>query len=219
MHHSIRREDSRKTMLAAVPPEPATSPEAKKRQIHKVSAQLFAIHGYEAVGVPELCSATGLGRGAFYYHAESKDKILFEISRQYMQRLIDEGQRILAANLRPDITIERLGDAFVDMMFAERAEMIVCFREFHLLSAANQKNLRELYVTYQGIWEAAVQRGVEQSLFRPLQPLEFQALVGMYFYSFLWADTAKPTSADMLSRCFSRLVLDAIRMTALMQPR
>ncbi|MDF3605063.1 TetR/AcrR family transcriptional regulator [Paracoccus sp. DMF-8] len=189
-----------------------TEEDSKRNQIHRISARLFAQHGYEAVGVPELCNATGLGRGAFYYHADSKDSILFEISKGYMDLLIAEAQAILDQGLRADTTIERLSAAFVRMSISDQDEMIVCFREHHLLGAANQKTLQKQYADYQAIWESAVVTGVEQGLFRPVHSIELRAILGMYFNSFLWPETKKSMPADTVAGYLSRLILDAIRL-------
>lgn len=219
MHNSLRQNDPQgRGAVARFPVAPApdivpeTEEESKRSQIHKISARLFAQHGYEAVGVPELCNATGLARGAFYYHADSKDRILLEISKTYMDRLIADGQAILDDNLRADTAIERLSEAFVRMGDTDHDEMVVCFREHHLLGAANRKKLQKMYGAYQDIWEGAVSRGVDQGIFRPVHSIEFRGILGMHFFSFLWMEAKKTTPADTVARYFSRLILDAIRV-------
>ena len=95
---------------------------------------------------------------------------------------------------------------------AEHDEMVVCFREHHLLGAANQKKMQALYAEYRAIWEATVAKGVAQGIFRPVHNIEFRGILCMHFYSFLWSETKKSTPAETISRYFSRLVLDAIRL-------
>lgn len=213
MHNSLRQNNSQdRGAIAGFSVATDADENSKRSQIHKVSARLFAQHGYEAVGVPELCNATGLARGAFYYHADSKDSILFEISKGYMDLLIAGAQAILDQELRADTTIERLSEAFVRMSMSDQDEMVVCFREHHLLGAANQKKLQKQYGDYQAIWENAVAIGVEQGLFRPVHSIELRAILGMHFNSFLWLETKKTASADTVAGYFSRLILDAIRL-------
>lgn len=215
MHNSLRQNNPQgRGAVAGFPVSAKAEPEedSKRSQIHKISARLFAQHGYEAVGVPELCNATGLGRGAFYYHADSKDSILFEISKGYMDLLIAGAQAVMDQETRADRAIERLSAAFVQMSMSDHDEMIVCFREHHLLGAAKQKQLQGLYADYQAIWELAVALGVEQGIFRPVHNIEFRGILGMHFCSFLWMETKKSTPAETVAGYFSRLILDAIRV-------
>lgn len=186
----------------------------QKTRIHKVCAELFAKHGYGSVGVAELCDAVGLGRGAFYYHVESKENILLEISKGYMESLCQEARQLTQDNFPVEDVIRDLSLNFMQTMFEHRFEMTVCFRELHLLSPENQKIVRQLHSDYEMIWHGVLQRGIENKSFRPLDKIDLKALLGMYFYSFLWARPGGAATAEQIAEHFSRLVLDAIKMPA-----
>lgn len=47
----------------------------------------------------DLEKATGLGRGALYYHISSKEELLFEITTRYLKELIAQGNELLAQEL------------------------------------------------------------------------------------------------------------------------
>ena len=49
------------------------------KKITKVAASLFAKKGYNGVGVAEIGTASGFGRGTLYHHIESKVKGLTEL--------------------------------------------------------------------------------------------------------------------------------------------
>lgn len=183
---------------------------SQKSRIYKISAELFARHGYNSVGVAELCTAVNLGRGAFYYHVASKENILYEISKGYMEALNANALRILALGKPPQETIKILSADFMETMYQNQAEMTVCFRELHLLSADTQRDIRNLHQEYQDIWNKVIQDGVEEGSFRALHSAEFKALLGMYFYSFIWVNPEGRSPADELAGYFSRLVLAAI---------
>ena len=182
----------------------------RKAFIHKVCAELFAKHGYGSVGVAELCTAVGLGRGAFYYHVVSKENILLDISVGYMQRLCAEAQVTMARNLPVEAAIRELSDLFLTTMFEHRSEMTVCFRELHLLSPENQRKVIALHRDYEMIWRSVISRGIDEGVFREINTIDIKALMGMYFYSFLWAKPNGNASTPELSQHFSRIVLEAI---------
>ncbi|WP_312530534.1 TetR/AcrR family transcriptional regulator [Paracoccus sp. (in: a-proteobacteria)] len=183
----------------------------QKAFIHKVCAELFAKHGYGSVGVAELCSAVGLGRGAFYYHVKSKEDILLDISVGYMKRLCAEAEGTVAKNLSVDDAIRELSDHFLRTMFEHRAEMTVCFRELHLLSPENQRTVIDLHRNYEAIWRSVILRGTAEGAFRDIHTIDLKALMGMYFYSFLWAKPQGNATATEIADHFSTLVLEAIR--------
>jgi len=57
-------------IVAAEPAETST-----KERILKIAAQLFSTRGFHATGMAELEKATGLARGALYYHIGSKEEL------------------------------------------------------------------------------------------------------------------------------------------------
>lgn len=188
--------------------------DSQKTRIFKICAELFATHGFDSVGVAELCDAVGLGRGAFYYHVESKENILFEISKGYMEKLNEKAHEIAARDLPADELIVELSREFMQTMYENKSEMTVCFRELHLLGAEHQKTVRNLHRDYNDIWRDVIARGIESGLFRSIESVDLKALMGMYFYSFLWIRPEGSMSANKAARHFSRLVLDAIRHRA-----
>lgn len=184
---------------------------SQKAHIFKTCATLFAKNGYAAVGVAELCKAVGLGRGAFYYHVNSKEDILLGISVSYMETLCADAREALHTPRDPDDAILTLSELFVRTMFAHRAEMTVCFREVHLLGAENQRLVTDLHRQYEAIWHEVIRSGISSGHFRALEKLEVKALLGIYFYSFLWLSPSGKSDAAEIANRFAVLVLDAIR--------
>src|SRR5689334_19079676 len=76
-----------------------------RQKVLQVAAGLFAERGFSGVGVNEIGEATGLGRGALYYHISSKEDLLYDITTAYMSELITDGAAIAAREPDP---IERI---------------------------------------------------------------------------------------------------------------
>lgn len=70
-------------------------PSPTRTRVLQVAAALFADKGYSAVGVNEIGEASGLGRGALYYHISSKEDLLYDITTAYMTDLVTEARAIL----------------------------------------------------------------------------------------------------------------------------
>ena len=182
----------------------------QKYRIERAAAGLFARHGYGSVGVADLCAATDMGRGALYYHIKSKESVLFEIAAGYMRTLNAGAAQILEAGVEPDVAIRALSRLFLRVMFEDRNEMTVCFRELHSCSVEKQAEIRELHRDYQRFWEKAIQSGVDSGRFRNISKVELKGLLGMYFYSFIWVNPFQSMSADQIADGFSEIVFSAL---------
>jgi TetR/AcrR family transcriptional repressor of nem operon len=60
---------------------------ATRAEILRVAKALFSVHGYHATGIADVFEATGLSKGAFYYHFGTKEDlalaILDEVEAEY----------------------------------------------------------------------------------------------------------------------------------------
>lgn len=180
-----------------------------KRMIMEVAAKLFADKGYGSVGISEVGEAAGFGKGALYYHIRSKEDLLFDIMTLYMIELIDAARAIeINGAVVPD-RIRALSRSFMEIMFASRPEMTVCFREVHSLTEAKRKGVLGLHAEYQDIWMRVFRDGERQGVLRPLSKIEIKAILGMYFYSFLWIKGDGALSIDMIAENFAGVTLRA----------
>src|SRR3954451_13883473 len=64
--------------------------EDRRAQILRVSAELFAELGYASTTVRNIAERTGLLSGSLYHHFDSKESILQEILRGFIDDLVDQ---------------------------------------------------------------------------------------------------------------------------------
>lgn len=182
-----------------------------KRMIMAVAAKLFAERGYDGVGISEVGEATGFGKGALYYHIKSKEDLLFDIMTVYMMDLIAAARAIAASDLSATARLGALSNSFMAIMFGNQAEMTVCFREVHALGDMRQKDVLLLHSEYLDIWTRIFNDGAASGEFRPMTRLEVKALLGMFFYSFLWVKTDGPIGVETIAGMFADLTRRAVR--------
>ncbi|MCB1179951.1 MAG: TetR/AcrR family transcriptional regulator [Leptospiraceae bacterium] len=70
-----------------------------KEKIIQNAVKLFWSHGYEAVGVNDLCEATGINKGTLYHFYQGKEEIALEVLDFHFQQLKNFFQSI--SNLSP----------------------------------------------------------------------------------------------------------------------
>lgn len=191
-------------------PRSVSKPSKVKQDIMNKAANLFADRGFGSVGISEVGDVVGLGKGALYYHINSKEELLFSIMSDYMVQLIAAGHHIVEKHADARTRIIALSASFMETMFSSRAAMTVCFREVHSLGPEKRDSVLGLHADYQKIWERTFNEGAEKNECRTVNRLEAKALLGMYFYSFLWVKTDGPATSDEIARSFANIVLAAV---------
>ncbi|MDF2557888.1 MAG: hypothetical protein K0R71_1716 [Bacillales bacterium] len=70
-----------------------------KDLLRKKGQELFVSQGLKKVTIDELASAAHIAKGSFYTFYKTKEELFLDISGYYQQKLFDELEPILAANL------------------------------------------------------------------------------------------------------------------------
>jgi AcrR family transcriptional regulator len=70
-----------------------TRAERTRSLIIETAARAFAARGYDGVSLNDLVAATGMSKGAFYFHFSSKEEVALAAFRAKQQELVD---RLLA---------------------------------------------------------------------------------------------------------------------------
>jgi AcrR family transcriptional regulator len=180
-----------------------------KLAIMSRAARLFAERGYGSVGISEVGEEAGFGKGALYYHIKSKEDLLYDIMTLYMRDLIHAASEIETTNTSAQSRIQALSRSFMSILFSHRAEMTVCFREVHALQEKKRRSVLRLHAEYQDIWARVLHEGAKAGELRSLSIVEIKALLGMYFYSFLWIRPDGSETFDTIAQKFANIVLAA----------
>lgn len=176
-------------------------------RIRAIAAELFADKGFHAVGMTELCSAVGLGRGALYHHIRSKEDLLYDISREYITGLVERVTRIMEEVDDPVERVTAMGEDLITTIAANQSELKLCFREVRALTGERQEHIRALHTRYERAWRQVVKDGEKKGDFRAFESVELKGLLGMYFYSYLWMDPKGSLAPKGIARHFNRLAL------------
>jgi AcrR family transcriptional regulator len=113
-------------------PHPALT--ARQAEIRRIATELFAEHGYRAVGMRAIAEAVGIRTSSLYYHFESKEEILYSIALDLTRDFVEEHVPILAG---PGTASERLAEfvrQHVEFFVRHRREEKVGKRELRELS-------------------------------------------------------------------------------------
>src|SRR5215471_7734417 len=81
----VRRAPRSPEAVLADPPDPDFRQERSRRSYQALldaAAELFAQHGYDAVGTPEIAQHAGVSVGTFYRYFDDKHEVYLEVIRR-----------------------------------------------------------------------------------------------------------------------------------------
>lgn len=180
-----------------------------RQALFRGAAELFAANGYHGTGMADLERATGLSRGSIYHYVRGKDDLLFGITTEYLHRLIDSGNELLARDLPSDERLRLFSRRVLQEIVEHLPEMTVCFRDLHAVPEPRREEVLDMHRQYEQVWAEMLQRGTEDGTLvtsAPL-PLVVKALLGLHHYAYIWLRPDGPMSSDAIADSFTDMVL------------
>ncbi len=219
-------------MRAEVPsdPMPPTAPSDEPRRSAKwkarrdvivdTSARVFARQGYHATGIAELCTANGVGKGAFYYYIGSKEELLAAIHDRVMDEVMVGADRVAEAGGPPAAQLAMLGEELLDVIHRYPDHVWVFLHEFPALTAERAEQFRVRRRGYERRVEAVIRSGVDSGEFRSVDPrLTALAWLGMHNYTYLWLKAGGGVSARDVAKPFADIFIQGIAGTGTGTPQ
>lgn len=132
-----------------------------------LAAGLFAERGLRATTVRDIADAAGILSGSLYHHFSSKEAIVDEILRGFLDSLFGEYRRILDAGLSPRLTLEGLVRVSFEAIHGNRDEVAIYQDELkHLRDNPRFEYVRELNTEFRDMWTGVLTRGMDSGEFR-----------------------------------------------------
>ena len=146
--------------------------EKTRSRILEAAEECFALHGYDATGVAEVCRRAGLSKGAFYHHFPSKQDLFLKLLDRWLARLDThlEAPRTGAATVPEGLL--RMAD-MAQQVFQEASGQLPIFLEFWTKAAHDpvvwQATIAP-YRRYRALFSSMIEAGIAEGTLRPLDP-------------------------------------------------
>jgi len=140
--------------------------------ILSTAAGLIHERGYQAVTMRDLARAVGIKMPSVYHHFESKEQILYAISRSTMVALIERTASVLDAIPQAPVE-ERLAAAIrvgVRFHIEQQAQSGVVLSEVRNLTGDYQAELRQLMKDYEKFFYDLIVEGMRRGVFVERDP-------------------------------------------------
>jgi len=140
----------------------------RRAQLLDISAELIASRGYSATTVRDIADEAGILSGSLYHHFASKEMILEEILRGFMDPLLARFEEIHAEGGGPRVVLDRLIEhAFATIeqkpaavgLYQNESSFLAQLPGFEFVGDESRRIER--------IWLGVIEEGQREGVFRP----------------------------------------------------
>lgn len=147
--------------------ERADQSSERRTQILAIAARLIASQGYSATTVRDIADEAGILSGSLYHHFSSKEAILEEILRSFMDGLLERFEEILAAGSSPRDTFDALVEhAFLTIEREPDAVGLYQNESAFLSTQPGFEFVHEKSGRIEAIWLEVIREGQKSGAFR-----------------------------------------------------
>jgi AcrR family transcriptional regulator len=144
--------------------------EETRSRILDAAVKRFAIAGYDAASVDEICTEAGVSKGAFYHHFPTKQAVFLALMQGWLA-MIDVGMETVRKDSVPE-TLVTMTD-LLPGVFAAAENRLPMFLEFWLQASRDEtvwKAIIAPYRHYQEHFSKLIQAGMDEGSLKPVEP-------------------------------------------------
>lgn len=207
----------KKPQVTAASRPAAAAAHDRRRQLLDTAAEVFAEQGYNATTVRRIADHAGMLAGSLYYHFDSKESMLEEILRSFLDELWDGYDTVLAAGLDPRGTLEALVTESFREIDRHRAAVAIYQKESRQLVAQERFTfLAESQRKFEKAWLSTLESGVAAQVFRADLDvrLTYRFVRDTVWVAASWYRPGGQHSPEEIARQYLSMVLDGIAVRA-----
>ena len=185
----------------------------RRDDLLQLAAEMIAERGLKATTVRDIADAAGILSGSLYHHFSSKEEMVDEVLRDFLNWLFDRYQQILDSEANP---LERLRGLFLasfDAIEHRHAQVVIYQDEAKRLSAhetfsyVDDRNRQQ-----RKMWIDVLTQGIEQDRFRPDLDVDlvYRFIRDTTWVSVRWYSPGGPLSAEEVGRQYLAIVLGGV---------
>ncbi|WP_181795108.1 TetR family transcriptional regulator [Streptomyces sp. WELS2] len=185
----------------------------RRGELLGTAAEVFAEHGYNATTVRRIADHAGILAGSLYYHFDSKESMLEEILRTFLDELWDGYDTVLASGLGPRETLEALVTESFREIDRHRAAVAIHLKESRQLVTQDRfAFLAESQRRFEEAWLGTLERGVAERVFRADLDirLTYRFVRDTVWVAASWYRPGGKHSPEEIARQYLSMVLDGI---------
>jgi AcrR family transcriptional regulator len=186
---------------------------SRRDELLKLAATMFAERGLRATTVRDIADSAGILSGSLYHHFKSKEQMVEEVLRDFLDWLFGRYQEIVDTEPNP---LERLKGLFMASFEAiedRHAQVVIYQDEAKRLSSLPQFGFVETRNKEQRkMWLDLLNQGIEEGYFRPDIDVDlvYRFIRDTTWVSVRWYQPGGPLTAEEVGRQYLSIVLGGI---------
>ena len=191
-------------------------PVSRRDELLDLAATMFAERGLRATTVRDIADSAGILSGSLYHHFKSKEQMVEEVLRDFLDWLFGRYREIVETEPNP---LGRLKGLFMTsfeaiehrhaqvVIYQDEAKRLSSLPQFDFVDARNKEQRK--------MWINLLNEGVEQGCFRPDIDVDvvYRFIRDTTWVSVRWYQPGGPLTAEEVGRQYLSIVLGGISAT------
>ena len=185
----------------------------RRDELLAIAGELFAERGLRATTVRDIADAAGILSGSLYHHFDSKETMVDDLLRGFLDSLFERYHEIEDAGLSAAETLRRLVIASFESIDERHTAVAIYQNEARRLSEQERFSyITERNIEFRRLWESVLRRGVADGDFRPDLDVDllFRFLRDTVWVAVRWYRPGGPKSIDEIAEQYLTVVLDGV---------
>jgi AcrR family transcriptional regulator len=186
---------------------------SRRDELLDLAASMFAERGLRATTVRDIADSAGILSGSLYHHFSSKEEMVDELLRDFLDWLFDRYQEVVATEPNP---LERLKGLFMASFEAiehRHAQVVIYQDEAKRLSGQERFSyVEERNKEQRKMWVDMLNEGIEEGHFRADIDVDlvYRFIRDTTWVSVRWYQPGGPLTAEQVGRHYLSIVLGGI---------
>ncbi|MFL0181812.1 MULTISPECIES: TetR family transcriptional regulator KstR2 [unclassified Mycobacterium] len=185
----------------------------RRDELLNLAAAMIAERGLRATTVRDIADAAGILSGSLYHHFSSKEEMVDEVLRDFLDWLFARYQQIVDSETDPLARLKGLFLASFDAIEHRHAQVVIYQDEAKRLSSHERFSyVEERNRQQRKMWLDVLQQGIEAGIFRPDLDVDlvYRFIRDTTWVSVRWYQPGGPLTAEQVGRQYLAIVLGGI---------
>ncbi|MDZ7881512.1 MAG: TetR family transcriptional regulator KstR2 [Mycobacterium sp.] len=190
-----------------------TPPASRRDELLQLAATMFAERGLKSTTVRDIADSAGILSGSLYHHFTSKEQMVEEVLKDFLDWLFERYQEIVAGESTPLDRVKGLFMASFEAIEHRHAQVVIYQDEAKRLSSLPQfAFVDDRNREQRKMWVDLLHEGIADGSFRPGLDVDlvYRFIRDTTWVSVRWYQPGGPLTAEEVGRQYLAIVLGGI---------
>ncbi|WP_193046574.1 TetR family transcriptional regulator KstR2 [Mycolicibacterium baixiangningiae] len=191
----------------------AGQPPTRRDELLDLAATMFAERGLRATTVRDIADSAGILSGSLYHHFSSKEEMVDEVLRGFLDWLFERYHQIVETEPNPLERLKGLFMASFEAIASRHAQVVIYQDEAKRLSSQPRFSyVEERNREQRKMWIEVLKQGIAEGYFRPDIDVDliYRFIRDTTWVSVRWYQPGGPLTAEEVGRQYLAIVLGGI---------